>query len=131
MTLSYPAIPWDMDDLYAEDGRIDALKKGSTVNFDKQATAADKKIWADLANRQRPIYPGNVLDHAQLTPLKTYWMMHLIYQGGITSGSGPERDRNAYLAGDFEERYNRELARIHITTPEGARVKAQNKVVRC
>ena len=129
-TGSYPSITWDMDDLYAEDGRIDTLRRPGQTDYSRQATAADKKVWSDLANRQRPIFPHHVNDQRQLNPLKVQWMMHLIYQGGITSGNGADKDRNAFLAADFEERYNRTLQSIHIEVG-GARVQVRRKVVRC
>ena len=130
MSQHYPAIPWDVDDLYAHDGRIDTLKKPGS-DFSRQATAADNKVWADLANRQKPIRPEHVSDYRQLNPLKIFWMMHLIYQGGITSGNGPDKDRNAYLASDFEGRYRTELNNIHIETSDGGRTRPQRKVRRC
>lgn len=129
-----PAIPWDMEDLYAEDPRVDVLRKptsGGAVSFDRQAAAADKKIWADLANRQKPIRPEHVSDHRQLTPLKVAWMMHLIYQGALTSGNGPDKDRNAYLADQHEARYRSEIQNIHIETSDGGHVRPQRKVRRC
>lgn len=127
MSYTAPVIPWTIDDLFAEDGRIDTLKKPGQDDFSRQATAADKKIWADLANRQKPIRPGDVADFSQLTPLKVYWMMHLIYQSGITA----KADRNAYLADDHEARYNSNLAALHIETGDGARVQVRRKLVRC
>ena len=130
MSLTYPSIPWSTEDLYAHDPRLDNLRKPGTSDFSRQATAADKKVWADLANRQRPIRPEHVSDYAQLTPLKTYWLLHLIYQGAITSGNGGDKDRNAYLAQDYEGRYRTELQNIHIETG-GARIRASRKVVRC
>ena len=130
-TGNYPSIPWDTEDLYAHDARIDTLRKPGQSDFSRQATAADNKIWADLANRQRPIRPEHVSDHRQLNPLKVEWMLHLIYQGAVTSGNGPDKDRNAYLAADHEGRYRTEIANIHIETPDGARVKLRRKVVRC
>lgn len=118
-----------MDDLYAQDPRIDTLRKPGDTSFDRQSAAADKKVWADLANRQHPIWSHHVADKAQLTPLKVEWMLHLIYQGGITTGKDTER--NAFLSKDHEQRYRMELGNLHIDTGAGARVQAQRKVVRC
>lgn len=126
-TGSYPEIPWDTDDLYAHDGRIDTLKKPGS-DFTRQATAANTRVWVDLANRQRPIRPEHVSDYRQLNPLKIEWMLHLIYQGGITSGNDGER--NKFLSEDHEARYRTEMQNIHIESG-GARIRAQRKVVRC
>jgi hypothetical protein len=126
----YPSIQWDASDLYAQDARIDTLRKPGQSDYSLQATAADKKIWNDLANRQQPIRPEHVSDHRQLNSLKIEWMLHLIYQGAITSGNGADKDRNAYLAQDHETRYRTELLNVHIEVG-GARVRVQRKTRRC
>jgi hypothetical protein len=119
-------IPCSVDYLKAHESQLDALKKPG-VSYDLYLDAAELKLIADLKNRYRNFILSWVRDLSQLTPLKAYWTLALIYrQASLTKG-----DRNWEMADLYEGRYGAELNALHIEVQDGARVQTTRSVIRC